>query len=184
MRSMPNQGMNSLEVSDFPPSTFMMCPVILIALLRMREGELLLGGEKDYCSGHFLYQCDSLQRNAGGGPLLEGVVLTLRDTCVPIQVGVYCGGTDCIDPDPQGSQLQGAALGKHLQPSFGHAVADGAGVGSASVCAGNVDDAPLRLRQVRLEDQRQVEGASEVDIYQVVVILREGGLDVSVEDEA
>jgi len=37
---------------------------------------------------------------------------------------------------------------------------------------------------VGLENQRQVEGASEVDIYQVVVILREGGLDVSVEDEA
>eukprot|EP00356_Strombidium_inclinatum_P014471 CAMPEP_0170489268 /NCGR_PEP_ID=MMETSP0208-20121228/7639_1 /TAXON_ID=197538 /ORGANISM="Strombidium inclinatum, Strain S3" /LENGTH=120 /DNA_ID=CAMNT_0010764113 /DNA_START=472 /DNA_END=835 /DNA_ORIENTATION=- len=68
---------------------------------------------------------------------------------------------------------------KHLKASFRHAVGNQARLGLASLDAADVYDAALADDQHVLEEVNEDVGRSDVDIHQVVMILREDGFEVS-----
>ena len=54
---------------------------------------------------------------------------------------------------------------------------------AVSYTAADVDDAALSSLQEGNEDVGEMEWASEVDIHEVIIILREGGLNITVKNK-
>jgi hypothetical protein len=115
------------------------------------------------------------------GLVLEFSILGLGHTHVKVHIGVNGRRGDAVHADPKGSQLNGRGFSQGLYAGLADSVAKVAFLGLAAPGTRDVDYASSIFLQVFVQNHGHVESASQIDVNQVVEVLGECVLEITIE---